>query len=70
MQSRVKITPRMTENNTYAKCGGDKQKALWYVMVFSVVVKFPHKPEKKETTTTTTKTWLHIFAVAKVASKT
>ena len=28
----------MTENNTNAKCGGDKQRALWYVMVFSVVV--------------------------------
>ena len=26
------------ENNTYAKFGGDKQRALWYVMVFSGVV--------------------------------
>ena len=30
----VKMTPRETENNAYAKFWGDKQKALWYVMVF------------------------------------
>ena len=29
---------RETENNAYAKFWGDKQKALWYVMVFSRVV--------------------------------
>ena len=33
-----KTAPRETENNDYAKFGGDKQKALWYVMVFSGVV--------------------------------
>ena len=35
---RVKMTPRETENNAYAKFWGDEQRALWYVMVFSVVV--------------------------------
>ena len=29
------MTPRGTENNAYAKFWGDKQRALWYVMVFS-----------------------------------
>ena len=36
----VKMVPRETENNAYAKFWGDKQRALWYVMVFSVVVNF------------------------------
>ena len=31
---------RETENNAYAKFWGDKQGALWHVMVFSVVVNF------------------------------
>ena len=30
----VKKAPRETENNTYVKFWGDKQRALWYVMVF------------------------------------
>ena len=30
--------PRETENNAYAKFWGDKQRTLWYVMVFSGVV--------------------------------
>ena len=34
----VKRAPRETENNAYAKFWGDKQRALWYVMVFSGVV--------------------------------
>ena len=34
----VKMAPRGTENNAYAKFWGDKQRALWYVMVFSGVV--------------------------------
>ena len=34
----VKMAPRETENNAYAKFWGDKQRALWYVMVFSGVV--------------------------------
>ena len=31
---------RETENNAYAKFWGDKQKTLWYVMVFSGVVNY------------------------------
>ena len=31
------MAPRETENNAYAKFWGDKQRALWYVMVFSEV---------------------------------
>ena len=34
----VKIPPREAENNAYAKYWGDKQRALWYVLVFSRVV--------------------------------
>ena len=34
----VKISPRETENNAYAKSWGYKQRALWYVVVFSGVV--------------------------------
>ena len=34
----VKIAPRETEDDGYAKLWGDKQRALWYVMVFSRVV--------------------------------
>ena len=34
----VKMTPRETENNSYAKFWSDQQRVLWYVMVFSVVV--------------------------------
>ena len=32
------MAPRKTENNGYAKCWGDKQRALWYVMVSYLVV--------------------------------
>ena len=38
----VRIAPRETENNAYAKFSGDKQRALWYVMVFSGVVNRPN----------------------------
>ena len=34
----VKVVPRETENNAYAKVWGDKQRALWYVTVCSGVV--------------------------------
>ena len=34
------LLPRETENYAYANLGGDKQRALWYVMVFSVVVNY------------------------------
>ena len=36
----VKMAPRETENNAYAKFWGDNQKALWYVMVFSGVANY------------------------------
>ena len=32
------MAPRETENNAYANFWGDKQRAVWYVMVFSGVV--------------------------------
>ena len=32
------MAPRETEDNAYAKFWDDKQKVLWYVMVFSGVV--------------------------------
>ena len=28
------MAPRETQNNAYAKFWGDKQRTLWYVMVF------------------------------------
>ena len=34
------MAPREAENNAYAKFWGDKQRVLWYVMVFSGVVNF------------------------------
>ena len=34
----VKTAPRETENNAYSNFWCDKQRALWYVMVFSGVV--------------------------------
>ena len=34
----VKMAPRETENNAYAKFRGDKQRPLWYVMAFSGVI--------------------------------
>ena len=34
------MAPRETENYAYTKFWGDKQRALWYVMVFSGVVNF------------------------------
>ena len=33
------MVPRETENNAYAKFGVTKKRALWYVMVFSGVVR-------------------------------
>ena len=32
------MAPRETENYAYSKFWGEKQRALWYVMVFSGVV--------------------------------
>ena len=34
----VKMAPRESEDNAYAKFWGDKQRTLWYVMEFSGVV--------------------------------
>ena len=34
------MAPRETEDNAYTKFWGDKQRALWFVMVFSGVVIF------------------------------
>ena len=38
----VKMAPRETENNAYANFCDFKQRALWYVMVFSGVVNTIH----------------------------
>ena len=43
----VKMAPRETENNAYAKFWGDKQRALWYVMAFSGVVNIEEKCDVK-----------------------
>ena len=37
------MAPRENENNAYAKFWGDKQRALWYVMVFPGVVNSEEK---------------------------
>ena len=34
------MAPRETENNAYANFWDDKQRALWYAMVFSGVVNY------------------------------
>ena len=36
----VEMVPRETENNAYAEFWGDKQRELWYVIVFSGMVNF------------------------------
>ena len=36
------MAPIETVNNAYSKFWGNKQRALWYVMVFSVVVNRPY----------------------------
>ena len=36
--------PRETKDNAYAKLWGNKQRALWYVTVFSGVVNCSHPP--------------------------
>ena len=42
------MAPRENENNAYAKFWGDKQRALWYVMVFSGVVNCKGKLNEKK----------------------
>ena len=47
------MAPRETEDNAYAKFRDDKQRALWYVMVFSgvvnldllLVLRYPQNPD-------------------------
>ena len=34
----VEMAPKESENNAHAKFWGDKQRTLWYVIVFSGVV--------------------------------
>ena len=43
------MAPRETENNAYTKFWGDKQRALWYVLVFSGVVNFVLQRFARET---------------------
>ena len=38
------MAQRETENYAYAKFWGDKQRALWYVMAFFVVVNSISRP--------------------------
>ena len=38
LHKHCKMAPREAEDNAYVKVWGDKQRALWYVMVFSGVV--------------------------------
>ena len=45
----VKMARRETENNAYTKFWGDKQRALWYVMVFSGVANCLAVPVLKKT---------------------
>ena len=56
------MAPRETENNAYAKFWGDKQRALWYAMVISVVVNWTARQSNRavqnsndSVSTTTTK---------------
>ena len=42
------MAPRETENNTYAKFWGYKQRTLWYIMVFSGVVNTRIRFREKE----------------------
>ena len=43
------MAPRETEKNAYAKFWGDKQRALWYAMVFSGVANCLAVPVLKKT---------------------
>ena len=43
----VKMAPRETENNAYAKFWGDKQRTLCHVMVFSGMVNCSKKSNYK-----------------------
>ena len=41
------MAPRETENNAYANFWGDKQRGLWYAVVFSGVVNSSSYPHSK-----------------------
>ena len=41
----VKVAPRETENNAFAKFWRDKLRAIWYVMAFSVVANYVRHKE-------------------------
>ena len=43
----VKMALREAENNAYVKFWGDKQRALWYVTVFSGVVNYVNVVDKE-----------------------
>ena len=53
------MAPRETENNAYANFLGDTQRAVWYVMVFSVVVNCTCQWAIYTMTSFTTKTGIH-----------
>ena len=42
------MAPRENENKAYAKFGGDKQRTLWYAMVFSGVVNWVFRYRQSE----------------------
>ena len=44
------MAPRETENNAYAKFWGDKQRPLWYVMVFSGAVNYDEQFKQRSVT--------------------
>ena len=53
---------RETENNAYAKFWDDKQRVLWYVMIFSGVVNWEFTVEFKLRAMLH---WLHCVALSK-----
>ena len=44
----VKMAPRETESNAYAKFWGDKHRALWYVMAFNAMSRLQRVVDDKE----------------------
>ena len=58
----VKMARRETENNVYANFWGDKQRALWYVMVFSGVVNIGAEQLHSDTEIATALTFQHTLS--------
>ena len=58
----VKMAPRETENNAYSNFWGDKQRALWYVMVFSGVVNIGAEQLHSDTEIATALTFQHTLS--------